>query len=252
MDEQTHNLSHAISILNFLPEDRSQKNEEYTKYVAQLGVENMEINIEEEKDERQKIGFKLYLEGQQSHPQHVITAIANLDAHFAFISGFDVLPESEQPLLVVYLRKIADILSSTDFTRFCDKYLESNPWIPHMILCQVQLLFGAFAAVARNNRLISTIEKGEPLNYNIFDKATMIFNDTVQELSKAVNQSNVTYYSTPPPSYKPKKAEQSNTASSNAGSTNTNKESNKKKKEGNKKEWFLATGSFKWPDAAFQ
>ena len=107
-----------------------------------------------------------------------------------------------------------------------------------MILCQAQLLFGAFAAVARNNRLISTIEKGEPLNYNIFDKATMIFNDTVQELSKAVNQSNVTYYSTSPPSYKPKKAEQSNTASSNAGSTNTNKESNKKRRKVTRKDGF--------------
>ena len=56
MDEQEHNLSHDISIINFLPEDRSKKNEEYMKYLRQLGVENMEINVEEEKDKRQKIG----------------------------------------------------------------------------------------------------------------------------------------------------------------------------------------------------
>ena len=251
MDEQAHNLSHAISILNFLPEDRSKNNEEYMKYLAQLGVENMEINVEEEKEKRQKIGYKLYLGGLQSHHQHIITAIANLDAHYAFMTGFDILPQSEQPLLVVYLRKIADILSSTDFSRFSEKYLESFPWIPHMILCQVQLLFGAFAAVARNNRYIGMIEKEEQLPASIFDKATMIFNDTVQELSKAVNQSNVTYYSTPPPTYKPKKTEQPTAVSSNSGSTGNNQTTsskNNRKNTGKDKGWFLAKGAFKWPE----
>lgn len=87
----------------------------------------MEIYVEEKKEKLQKNGYKLYLGGQHSHPQHIITAIANLNAHFAFMTVFDTLPQSEQPLLVVYLRKIADILSSTDFIRFCDKYLETNP-----------------------------------------------------------------------------------------------------------------------------
>ena len=168
------------------------------------------------------------------------------------MTGFDALPQSEQPLMVVYLRKIADILSSTDFSRFSEKYFEPFPWIPHMILCQVQLLFGSFAAVARNNRYISMIEKGEPLPASIFDKATMIFNDVIQEFSKAVNQSNVTYYSTPPPTYKDKKKDQSSAGktgtSGGTGSEDTRNKKKDKKTNGKEKGWFLATTSFKWPE----
>lgn len=247
LDDNRHNLSHSISILNFLADPPASNNAEYLEYLKKSHLEDLEALVEEASEKRQKIGLKVFIGGKQDTPEDVITALANIDAHFAFITPFDHKPKDQQPLLVKYLREIADLLSSKDFVRFNQKFISLYPWIPHMILAQVQLVFAEFATIARNNRYISMVRRGDEIPFSVFARPIQVFRDSMRELTRAVTQSNVSYYSTAPPTYtfstKPSNQENRDTKQEEKGRDKANK-----KKELAKKGWFNAIGSFAWPE----
>ena len=89
-----------------------------------------------------------------------------MGAHFAFIINFNDKPDKQKPLMVRYFRKIADVLSSKEFVTFIQKYITKFPWIPHTIPLQVQLVFSAFVTIARNNRYISMVRRGQEIPYS--------------------------------------------------------------------------------------
>ena len=70
--------------------------------------------------------------------------MANLEAHLAFMEGFDTDEEDDKPLIVQMLRKIADIITSQKFMKFYDKYNNQFPWISHVLLVYIQMIFAEF------------------------------------------------------------------------------------------------------------
>ena len=247
LDDNRHNLSHSISVLNFLADPPASNNAEYLEYLRKSHLEDLEALVEEATEKRQKIGLKVFIGGKQDTPEDVITALANMDAHFAFITPFDRKSRDEKPLLVKYIREVADVLSSKDFVRFNQKYINLYPWIPHMILSQVQLIFAEFATIARNNRYISMVRRGAEIPFSVFARPIQVFQDSMRELTRAVTQSNVAYYSTAPPTYDFPKAKPSNEVKDPKLEEKGN-DKRKNRKELAKKGWFTAKGSFSWPD----
>ena len=85
----------------------------------------------------------------------------------------------------------------------------------------------------------------------MFGKVIPIFENSMRELSRAVIQSNVSHYSTAPPSYfVTKKPEASEKNENKAGNTDGDKSSNSEtrtKSDLLKKGWYQATDSFEWP-----
>lgn len=252
LDDNRHNLSHSISVLNFLADPPASNNAEYLDYLKKSHLEDLEALVEEASDKRQKIGLKVFLGGKQDSPEDIITCLANMDAHFAFIVSFDDKPDKQKPLMVRYFRKIADVLSSKEFVSFVQKFITKFPWIPHMILLQVQLVFSEFATIARNNRYISMVRRGQEIPYSVFGKVIQIFEDSMRELGRAITQSNVSHYSTAPPTYFVAKKSPDNDNRKDSISNDPDDKKNKKKqtkKELFEKGWFLANGSFSWPES---
>ena len=100
LDDNRHNLSHSISVLNFLADPPTSDNAECLDYLKKSHLEDLEALVEEATEKRQKIGLKVFLGGKQDTPEDIITCLANMDAHFAFIVNFDDKPEKGKPCFV--------------------------------------------------------------------------------------------------------------------------------------------------------
>ena len=94
-------LKYSISILNFLGEN--PYDESLVLYQNKTKEEEMEMDVENEKH-RSKLSLETYLNGLQERPEHVITALANLECHLAAAEEFDNEPDEEKPLIVYMIR----------------------------------------------------------------------------------------------------------------------------------------------------
>ena len=56
LDDNRHNLSHSISVLNFLADPPTSNNAEYLEYLRKSHLEDLEALVEEATEKRQKIG----------------------------------------------------------------------------------------------------------------------------------------------------------------------------------------------------
>ena len=140
LDESPHLLKQYISILNFLAQSFNTNDEEFAKYLSASTREEMETLVGESTDKKAKIGLETYIGGQQDRPEDVVTAMANLEAHLAYMEEFDMDDDDAKPLLVQMLRKIADVMTSQKFMKFVDKYNNQYPWIAHTLLVYVQMI----------------------------------------------------------------------------------------------------------------
>ena len=196
--------------MNILADPPTLNNAKYLDYLKKSHLEDLEALVEETSEKQQKNGLKVFLGDKQDTPEDIITCLTNMNAHFAFIVNFDEKPEKEKPLMVRYFRKISDVLSSKEFVTFVQKYSTKFPWIPHMILFQVQLVFSEFATIVRNNRYISMVRRGQEIPYSVLGKVIQIFEDSMRELGRAVTQLNVSHYAAAPPTYFPSKKQDNN------------------------------------------
>ena len=246
LDEAPHLLKQYISMLNFLAQSFNTNDEEFAKYLSASTREEMETLVGESTDKKAKIGLETYIGGQQDRPEDVVTAMANLEAHLAYMEDFDTDDDDNKPLLVQMLRKIADIITSQKFMKFVDKYNSQYPWIPHTLLVYVQMIFAEFATIARNNRYIAKVLKGDVIPASAYDRVQEIFRDCIRDLTKASTLQSYLPFQTKPGSYVNKKR-QSRQDSAGPNNPDSDPSKTKRRRVDTSKGWFTATGPVRFP-----
>ena len=194
-----------------------------------------------------KIGLETYIGGQQERPENIVTAMANLEAHLAFMEDFDMDDEDNKPLLVQMLRKIADIITSQKIMKFVDKYNGTYPWISHTLLVYIQMIFAEFATIARNNKFIVKVLKQENIPSSAYDRVQEIFRDCVRDLTKAANLQSYLAFQTKPGSFVSKKRPSSKMLDSGILPEKEGEPQIKKPRYDTSRGRFEATGPFRFP-----
>lgn len=205
LDEAPHRLKQYISMLNFLAQSFNTTDDDLAKYLSASTREEMETLVGESTEKKAKIGLETYIGGLQERPEDVVTAMVNLEAHLAYMEDFDTDDDDGKPLLICMLIRIADIITSQKFMKFYDKHNGQYPWITHVLLTYVQMIFAEFATVARNNKYIHRVLCKDVIPASAYDRVREVFNDCVRDLTKAANLQSYLPFQTRPGSYVPKK-----------------------------------------------
>ena len=241
LDDEISELDHSISMLNFLPV--SQDSADYKTFINTTRGEELDDVMEECAEKKVKKSTKTFCKGLQESTGHILTALANLDAILAFATDADGKPEEETPILINFIRKLADIIDSRNFHNFEDKFMKDCPWIPHNLLCVAQNLLGETAAIADSTRNINSIRDEIPLSSKMFDKLFIIYEENVKGITLCCTLSQAGIFQHPARSYKPIKP----IASSNKRKSFGEQQESTERVPSNKKGWFAATGKFSWP-----
>ena len=241
LDDDISELDHSISMLNFLPV--SQDSADYKAFISTTRGEELDDVMEECAEKKTKKSTKTFCKGLQNSTSHILTALANLDAILAFATEADGKPEHETPILVNFIRKLADIIDSRNFHNFEEKFLKECPWIPHNTLCIAQNILGEAAAIADSTRNINALRDGVPLPPNTFDKLYMIYDGNVKGITLCCTLSQPGIFQIPARSYKPPKPV------SQVGKRKGFRDASdySEYSTAHRKGWFISQGKFSWP-----
>lgn len=210
----------------------------------------MEVLLGESTDKKAKIGLETYIGGQQERPEDIVTAMANLEAHLAFMENFDSDENADKPLIVQMLRQLADVITSQKFMKFVDKYQSKYPWIPHTLLVNVQMIFAEFATIARNNKFILKVLRKEVIPKSAFDRVRSLFKDCLSDFNKAANMQSFVLFQTAPSSYASKKRPNPSDGQSSSPRDGDPALRDKKRLRGDtSRGWFTASGPIKFPSS---
>ena len=246
--DSKHLLRYSISLLNFLAENPYDDN--LVQYQNKTKEEEIEMDVENEKN-RSKLSLETYLGGLQERPEHVITALANLECHLAAAEEFDHEADEDKPLIVYMIRQFADVIASQEFQQFANRYATKFPWLAHTLIVYCQMFFSEFAAIARNNELIFKVLKGVDIDVSIFNKVQHQFRDMIQDLNNAASYQKITPFQMAPSSYKAPTTSQTSKAREN--DNNGGREGNetipprKRIRSEKARGWLNASGPVRWP-----
>ena len=202
LDEITTKLENHLSIVNFLPEPLGDQDDHYCEYIAQAEMEEMEEAIGESNLKRSKKNTKAYTKGLQNKCAHVVTALANMDGLFAFMTPFDGKPHEERPIIVQCLRKLGDLFAGTQFGMYEDKFGKEYPWMPHTILSIAHSMIAEIMEVAISAININRVMKDQPLPLTLFDDVLINMNDSVQDIKRAIRYAQAGIFREPVRSYR--------------------------------------------------
>ena len=201
----------------------------------------------EHADKRTRLNTKSFLGGQQSEPDHIITAIANFDALTMLAADYPDHDSVEQPLVVRQMGKLANLFSSADFTRFTQKY-KSESHLSHSMLVQVQMIFAQFARIATNTKLQNQVTMGHEVSRDAYNDAIEQFEDVIRNIKQVLHSSTLGIYKQVPRSYEPPVRQESQPSRKRAGDARKKDDGDDKRQRNNDKAkesgWLVVTSGF--------
>ena len=140
IDSNLESLKKSFSILTLLPLPHDC-NDELSSFMNSSRNVEVEQILDQPADKRAGIRKEVFLKGRQKNLDDVIVFIVNIIALGRF---WVKVNDDDSPMVLNMLMDIADLLSSTEYKSFDDKYKSSKNYMAHTLVVYIFNIFAVF------------------------------------------------------------------------------------------------------------
>ena len=153
IDGDLESLKKSFSVLALLAPP-AEDSEEYRGYVN--SSKNIEVDrmLDQPEDKRAMMRKDIFIKGNQENLQDVITFIANIVVYTRFWIKLPNNNDSDIPMVIQMLMELADYLSSSEYSKFDDKFNKIAPYMYHTLVSYIFNIFSKFIRMAKNPHVV--------------------------------------------------------------------------------------------------
>ena len=182
IDVDLESLKKAFSILSLLAPPSNQS-DEYKGYVAASKNNDVDRMLDQPDDKRAAVRKEVFIKGRQHSISDVVSFIANI---VVFARFFVKLPHdlcSNVPLVIDMLLEIADILSSSAYQEFDERFRKVAPYMYHTLVVYVFNIFSKIIKAAKNPHIVRKLKIENIIDPKEIKLARTIFDSFIDQLN---------------------------------------------------------------------